>query len=42
MEGAGPRGGDNPYVTPEGHNILDIRFCECSEMLGSMGVPAGG
>ena len=25
-EGAGPRGGDNPYVSPEGHALLDIRF----------------
>ncbi|GAX75501.1 hypothetical protein CEUSTIGMA_g2944.t1 [Chlamydomonas eustigma] len=23
---ANPRGGDNPYVSPEGHNIVDVRF----------------
>lgn len=27
-EGAGPRGGDNPYVSAEGHALIDIRFCE--------------
>lgn len=26
--GAGPRGGDKPYTTEEGHHILDIRFCK--------------
>lgn len=24
---AGPRGGSRPYVSPEGHSIVDIRFC---------------
>ena len=23
---ANARGGDNPYVSPEGHNIIDIKF----------------
>ncbi len=23
-----PRGGDNPYVSPEGHNIVDVKFYE--------------
>ena len=25
---ANARGGDNPYVSPEGHNIVDIKFEE--------------
>ena len=29
-EGAGPRGGDSPYVSPEGHALIDIRFCEAA------------
>lgn len=29
--GAGPRGGDAPVVTPEGWNVLDIRFGEWVE-----------
>lgn len=24
---AGPRGGPRPYVSSEGHSIVDIRFC---------------
>lgn len=27
-EGAGPRGGDSPYISPEGHALIDVRFCE--------------
>ena len=23
---ANPRGGDNPYVSPEGYNIIDVKF----------------
>ena len=23
---ANPRGGDTPYVSPEGHNIVDVKF----------------
>jgi ribose 5-phosphate isomerase A len=23
---ANPRGGDDPYVSPEGHNIIDVKF----------------
>lgn len=30
-ETASPRGGSNPYVSPDGHNILDIRFCKPSK-----------
>lgn len=29
-ETATPRGGSNPYTSPDGHNILDIRFCKSS------------
>eukprot|EP01025_Chloroclados_australasicus_P040765 TRINITY_DN4274_c1_g1_i2.p1 TRINITY_DN4274_c1_g1~~TRINITY_DN4274_c1_g1_i2.p1 ORF type:complete len:315 (-),score=45.09 TRINITY_DN4274_c1_g1_i2:263-1162(-) len=29
-----PRGGDNPYISPEGHNILDIRFYDGYKLLG--------
>lgn len=25
---ANPRGGDDPYISPEGHNIIDIRFMD--------------
>lgn len=28
-EGAGPRGGDSPYVSAEGHALIDIKFCKC-------------
>lgn len=31
---ANPRGGDNPYVSPDGHNIVDIRFYETLKLLG--------
>jgi ribose 5-phosphate isomerase A len=29
-----PRGGDNPYVSPEGHTIVDIRFYEGLKLYG--------
>lgn len=31
---ANPRGGNNPYLSPEGHNILDIRFYEQLKLVG--------
>ncbi|KAF8071139.1 RPI4 [Scenedesmus sp. PABB004] len=31
---ANPRGGDNPYVSPEGHHIVDVRFYEGMRLLG--------
>ncbi|KAL4423624.1 hypothetical protein ABPG77_009211 [Micractinium sp. CCAP 211/92] len=34
QEGAGPRGGDSPYVSPEGHTIIDIRFYEGMKLFG--------
>lgn len=33
-EGAGPRGGDNPYVSAEGHALIDIRFYEGLKLFG--------
>ncbi|PSC69203.1 putative ribose-5-phosphate isomerase chloroplastic isoform B [Micractinium conductrix] len=33
-EGVGPRGGDAPYVSPEGHALIDIRFYEGLKLLG--------
>lgn len=32
--GAGPRGGDKPYTTEEGHHILDIRFYDGLKLFG--------
>lgn len=34
MGTSNPRGGDNPYVSPEGHNIVDIRFYEGFKLFG--------
>ncbi|GAB4823667.1 hypothetical protein N2152v2_010713 [Parachlorella kessleri] len=34
LNNADPRGGDRPYVSPEGHNILDIKFYEGLKLLG--------
>lgn len=31
---AGPRGGSRPYVSPEGENILDIRFDDGLKLFG--------
>lgn len=31
---AGPRGGDAPVVTPEGHYVLDIQFYEGLKLYG--------
>jgi ribose 5-phosphate isomerase A len=31
---ANPRGGDNPYVIPDGHNIVDVRFYEGMKLFG--------
>ncbi|KAL4853873.1 putative ribose-5-phosphate isomerase 4 [Chlorella vulgaris] len=33
-EGAGPRGGDSPYVSAEGHALIDIKFYEGLKMTG--------
>ncbi|EFN51133.1 hypothetical protein CHLNCDRAFT_141332 [Chlorella variabilis] len=33
-EGAGPRGGDQPYVSAEGHALIDIRFYEGLKLFG--------
>ena len=33
VEGSNPRGGDSPYVSAEGHAIVDIRFCEWASAL---------
>eukprot|EP00955_Chlamydomonas_euryale_P020061 213604-Chlamydomonas_euryale.AAC.4 len=29
-----PRGGDDPYVSPEGHNLIDIRFVDTLKLFG--------
>jgi ribose 5-phosphate isomerase A len=31
---AGPRGGDAPVITPEGHQVLDIQFYEGLKLYG--------
>ncbi|KAF6254707.1 ribose-5 phosphate isomerase-related protein [Scenedesmus sp. NREL 46B-D3] len=31
---ANPRGGDNPYMSPDGHNIVDVRFYEGMKLFG--------
>lgn len=31
---ANPRGGDNPYRSPDGHNIVDVRFYEGMKLFG--------
>jgi hypothetical protein len=31
---ANPRGGENPYLSPEGHNIVDVRFYEGMKLFG--------
>lgn len=28
------RGGDNPYLSPEGHHLLDVRFYEGLKLVG--------
>jgi ribose 5-phosphate isomerase A len=42
---ANPRGGKDPYISPDGHNICDIRFYEGLKLFGedapvSIGPPA--
>jgi hypothetical protein len=31
---ANPRGGENPYLSPDGHNIVDVRFYEGMKLFG--------
>jgi hypothetical protein len=31
---ANPRGGKDPYISPDGHNICDIRFYEGLKLFG--------
>ena len=36
---ANARGGDNPYVSPEGHNIVDVRFEGTFKLFGEEQAP---